>query len=176
MISLIVIHTFSLFLLGKWEKIGQGCVGASQHQYKEVTYTGSSCFIGAVKLVHYAGYVGCHGAARSKWGCDAGTRDLIMIITDSMNRILYPSPRLVTFGVQGHKGRYTLPGYTPSSPELVFSDFGYPKYLKKGEKLRVWYAEDLYDFTESNKHGSTCMNLSVYSLTIQQRCFLSVFK
>ena len=161
-----VLHTFSFICLGKWVRIGQGCVGARQNQYKEVTFTGSSCFVGAVKLVHYWGYVGCHASARSNWGCEAGRTELLMIVTDSMNQILYPSPRLVTYGARGHKEWYTLPGYTSSSRELVFSDFGYPKYLKKGNKLRVWYGEDLYDYTESDNHGKTCMNIYVYSLTI----------
>ena len=151
-------HASFLICLGNWSNVGWGCIGAKQNQYKEITSAGSSCFIGAIKLVHTWGYVGCKDTARSKWGCDSGLIKFGMITTDSMNQILYPPPRVVNTNFDGEQGWHTLPGYTSSSPELVFSHFGYPKYLKKGDQLRVWYGEDLYDYTESDNHRSTCMS------------------
>ena len=139
--------------------IGQGCVGARDNKFKEITYVGTSHFIGAIKLVHRNGQVGCHGASKTNWGCHV--HGLNMLVTDPDNKILYPSPRLVTFLAGGW---YKLPSYTPFSPELVFSDFGYPNYLKKGDKLRIWYAEDLHGHTESDNHGSTCMDIYAYSM------------
>ena len=166
MITALECYIRSLIRLGKWIKIGDGCVGTKQQQYAQITLTGSSCFIGAMKLVHKSGYVACYGVLHSNWGCQPGKKELVMVVTDAMNQILYPPPRLVTFHIHGHKGWYTLPGYTSSSSELVFTDFGYPKYLKKGDQLRVWYGEDLYDYTESDNSGKTCMDIYVYSLTI----------
>ena len=84
-----------------------------------------------------------------------------MFVTDAENKILYPSPRLVTLGTNGW---YKLPGYKIFSPELVFADFGYPNYLKKDDKLRIWYGEDLHDKSESDNHGSTCMDIYAYSM------------
>ena len=112
-----------------------------------------------MKLVHKNGYIGCYAAARSNWGCVAGTPELNMIITDSKNQIMYPSPRLVKIN---RYSWYKLPGYTSLSPELVFTDLGYPKYFKTGDKLRIWYGEDLYGHTESDNHGFTCMDIYAY--------------
>ena len=86
-----------------------------------------------------------------------------MIITDAKNRIIYPSPRLVTVD---SGGRYSLPGYTSSSPKLILTDFGNPKYLITNEKLRIWYGEDLKGGTESDNHGSTCMDIYAYFIFI----------
>ena len=86
-----------------------------------------------------------------------------MIVTDAKNRILYPSPRLV--GIDSG-GSYTLPGYTSSSPKLILTDFGNPKYLITNEKLRIWYGEDLKGSTEDDNHGSTCMDIYAYFIFI----------
>lgn len=122
-----------------------------------------------MKLVHISGYVGCHPTARSYWGCASTSGDpvskpieIIMIITDVNDQVFYPSPRLVEIGINGHSGWYTLPGYTSSSADLVFTDFGYPKFFKSGDKLKVWYGEDLYGYTEDDNHGSTCMDVYAY--------------
>ena len=85
-----------------------------------------------------------------------------MILTDSEDRVIYPAPRVK----RGVGGWYELPGYTVKSPELVLSDFGNPYYLKKGEKLKVWYGGDLFDYYESDNHGSTCMEVYVYFLRV----------
>ena len=86
-----------------------------------------------------------------------------MIITDAKDGIIYPSPRLVTVNSGGW---YTLPGYTSSSPMLILTDFGNPKYLIRNEKLRIWYGEDLKGSTESDNHGSTCMDIYAYFIFI----------
>lgn len=82
-----------------------------------------------------------------------------MIVTDVYNRIIYPSRRLVAINAGGF---YSLPGYTASSPKLIFTDFGYPKYLSANEKLRIWYGEDLKGYTEADNRGSTCMDIYAY--------------
>ena len=120
-------------------------------------------FIGAIKLVHRSGYVSCAENGGSNWGCRARGTSLAMIITDAKNRIIYPSPRLATVTSGGW---YTLPGYTSSSPELILTDFGNPKYLITNEKLRIWYGEDLKSGTESDNHGSTCMDIYAYFIFI----------
>ena len=155
----IYIYIFYLAHAGSWMYIGYGCVGARDNKFKEITYRRTSRFVGAIKLVRRNGHIGCHGGSWTYWGCHV--HGLNMLVTDPDNKILYPSPRLVTFRTGGW---YKLPGYTPFSPELVFSDFGYPKYLKKGDKLRIWYAEDLYGYTEGDNHGSTCMYIYAYSM------------
>ena len=86
-----------------------------------------------------------------------------MIITDAKNRIMYPSPRLVTVD---SGGRYSLPGYTSSSPKLILTDFGNPKYLITNEKLKIWYGEDLKDYYQNDNDGFTCMDIYAYFIFI----------
>ena len=86
-----------------------------------------------------------------------------MIVTDAKNRIIYPSPRMVTVSSSGW---YKLPGYTSSSPKLILTDFGNPKYLRTNEKLRIWYGEDLKNYTESDNHGSAWIEIYAYFIII----------
>ena len=86
-----------------------------------------------------------------------------MIVTDAKNRIIYPSPRMVTVSSSGW---YKLPGYTSSSPKLILTDFGNPKYLRTNEKLRIWYGEDLKNYTESDNHGSAWIEIYAYFIFI----------
>ena len=84
--------------LGYWYKLGSaGCVGTRNNHgiIKEITYSGAFQFVGAMKLVHKNGYIGCYATARSNLGCDPGTSGLLMVITDSKTQIMYPSSRLV---------------------------------------------------------------------------------
>ena len=150
--------------IGSWKFIVQGCVGAKNNQFKEIAYVGPSRFIGAIKLVHRSGYVSCRfSTVGSNWGCRARGTSLAMVVTDAKNRTIYPSPRLVTVS---SGGSYTLPGYTSSSPKLILTDFGNPKYIITNEKLRIWYGEDLKGSTESDNNGTTCMDIYAYFIFI----------
>jgi hypothetical protein len=106
-----------------------------------------------VKLVHTSGLVSNAVSLKgSYWGNGDGGNRLGTSITDSQNRILYPSPRLTS--MNNPSGWYSVPGYTTLSPELVsVTDFCVPQHLNKGAKLRVWYSEDLKDYTESDNRG-----------------------
>jgi hypothetical protein len=84
----------------------------------------------------------------------------VLFISDTRNKRVYPSPTLISTRTGG--SWYDLPGYGPNSPELVFSDPGF-RYLYKGQTMRIWYGEDLHDWTEHDNHGFTCMDVYVYS-------------
>ena len=114
-----------------------------------------------MKLVHISGLVSnALSQEGSYWGIGNGGNHLGTLITDSQNRILYPSPRLTS--MNNPSGWYYIPGYTTLSPELVFTDFCVPQHLNKGAKLRVWYSEDLKDYTESDNSGQSCTKIFAY--------------
>ena len=46
------------------------------------------------------------------------------------------------------------------SDELVFSNFDNPLYLHT--KLRVWFGEDLMNWTESDNQGRVCVDVFAY--------------
>ena len=145
-----------------WTSVGNGCTEAKGNKYAEVKFLGTPGFMLAMKLVHKSGYVSCAiDGRRSNWGCAAASTDIRMVVTDDKNQVIYPSPQLVA---NVHK--YTVPGFTSSSPELVLSNFAYPTYLSTGSKLRVWYSEDLMDTSEFDNHGKTCMDIYAYMQNI----------
>ena len=109
--------------------------------------------ISAIKLVYSSGKVGCTLLDSSKWGCDGDSSNLLTLITDDQNNVVFPE----NYHGQHH---YTLPGFTSSSPELLFT-FSFPLEVTAGLEYRVWYSEDLLSYIEFNNHGPTCMKVIV---------------
>jgi hypothetical protein len=70
---------------------------------------------------------------------------------------MYPSPKLIKV----QHGWYILHEYDAHAHELVFSDAGF-RNLYNGLRMRIWYGEDLYDYSEADNHGRTCMDIYVY--------------
>ena len=82
-----------------------------------------------------------------------------LTVLDTKNHRIYPSPTLVNL----HSGGwYDLPGYHENSLELVFTEPGF-RYLYSGQTFRIWYGEDLHGYTEHDNHGSTCMDVYVFT-------------
>ena len=48
------------------------------------------------------------------------------------------------------------------SDELVFSNFDYPLYLHPYMELRVWFGEDLKNWSESDNQGRVCVDVVAY--------------
>ena len=109
--------------------------------------------ISALNLVYSSGKVGCTLHDSSKWGCDGDSSNLLTLITDDQNNVVFPE----NYHGQDH---YTLPGFTSSSPELLFT-FSIPLEVTAGQEYRVWYSEDLLSKIEVDNHGPTCMKVIV---------------
>ncbi|CAB4045790.1 Hypothetical predicted protein [Paramuricea clavata] len=147
----------SLSIIGDWFHVGQAAVGAKDNSYHELVYKGPSSFVGAVKLVHTKGYMSNRkGLTNSYWGLVNESQVLATVITDVENRIIYPSPFVTQLTWHG---LYRMPGYNSTSPYLVFSDFCAPQYFEGGRKIRIWYSEDLYDYTDHNNDGTSHMEV-----------------
>ena len=56
-----------------------------------------------------------------------------------------------------------LPRVRSFSPEIILPRFS-PYAVKSGEKLRLWYGEDLENFTENDNAGRVCCD--VYALYV----------
>ena len=120
----------------------------------------------AVKLVHLFGYVSCHvydGTFWSFWGCGEnnshGLKALVdTVITDDHNRILMPPTQLVKY--HGRLKWYKIPGYNSQSPEIVLSRFS-PTSVARGQRLRLWYGEDLANLSEGDNGGKVCCKVYV---------------
>ncbi len=54
-----------------------------------------------------------------------------------------------------------IPGYNAFSPEIVQSRFSGPFNIHRGHQYRVWYGEDLVNYTESDNGGRVCADVWV---------------
>ena len=124
--------------------------------------------LAAVKLVHLYGYVTCHNKVVSYWsfwGCGdhpSVPNHVDAVITRSDDEVPLPPSQFNTFG----KGKWSeIPGYNSNSPSLVMSAFSPPTGdVRAGDELRVWYGEDLVNWTEHDNDGEVCCD--VYTLII----------
>ena len=144
----------------RWVKLNKSpvCFGAKGDDFGRFSYHGN-IFVRSFKLVHRSGKVSClktRANSYSYWGCWRNPH-LAAILTDQSNNILAPDASIV----QGN-GRYNLPGYSSSSPELVFEKSGKPHVIFANNELRLWYGEDLRGRTEEDNDGKTCAD--VYGL------------
>ena len=117
--------------------------------------------LAAVKLVHLYGFVTCHRytpAYWSFWGCGYDKDYVNVVITTAYNGILLPSDRFIKYKSQAGKWS-KVPGYNAYSPELVLSFFHSPYSVRSGQQLRVWYGEDLMNFTEGDNGGRVCCDV-----------------
>ena len=112
-----------------------------------------------LKLVHQSGLIRCANNKKhnSYWGCwDNPTvkRDgLNVVITDERNKIILPTK------FDFPKGKwYKLPGYNAKSKSLVFTS---NSSLSFGGQLKLWYGEDLVDYTTRDNHGKVCAEVFV---------------
>jgi len=154
----------SIAALDPWVKanLRPVCFGARHTQYGSfnVPYGGK---IAAVKLVHLSGYVTCVGSSISYWsfwGCGNYSplkHHVDVTITTSSNFLLFPPHQFLTTGY----GRWSeLPGYNSFSPEIILPRLS-PYSVSSGQELRLWYGEDLVNYTEGNNAGLVCCNVYV---------------
>ena len=109
-------------------------------------------------LVHRTGTVSCNKKNYSYWGCAPNHVDLNVVLTNDQNGALAPA----SSKVNSKHGWYRLSGYTSSSSVLVFCAPKKPHCIFRNSELRLWYAEDLKGYTESDNAGKTCAD--VYGL------------
>ena len=91
-----------------------------------------------------------------------GINELVdTVITDDHNRILMP-PTQLEKNVDDTKW-YKVPGYNSQSPDIVLSRFS-PTSVARGQRLRLWFGEDLANLSEGNNGGRVCCKVyAVYS-------------
>ena len=112
-----------------------------------------------VKLVHVYGYVSCakdDDARWAPWGC--GKTVINAVITDSSNDVVLPPSKFVS---NSKAGAYSVPGFHSQSPELELKMLLDPKLVSQGQWLRLWYGEDLKNYTEHDNDGTACADVYI---------------
>ena len=82
----------------------------------------------------------------------------IVAITTSDNHMILPPSQFIG----NRAGKWSkIPGYNSFSPEVVLSVFSHPYEMPEQTELRLWYAEDLVNHTESDTGGRVCADVYV---------------
>lgn len=160
----------------RWNRLNatKACFGAKGDNPGKFTITREG-FLAAFKVVHTAGQVNCekgaagHGSLASKWGCSTshpyhGTTPLGTFITTPTpsRRILFPREKFIRD--KSMSKWYSLPGFEPNSPFLVFHDFANPEFVQYGQKVEIWFGEDLANDSEEDNDGESCVEVFAWYL------------
>ena len=98
----------------------------------------------------------------SYWGCNAHSSvigQVNVVITTSTNSVLLLPSQFMGQSLPKQYKWSKIPGYNSLSPELVLSVFSSPLTVTSGQVLRLWYGEDLVNFTESENDGTSCCDV-----------------
>ncbi len=129
-------------------------VGAKGNKYGSVTVNVPSGLY-KIKLVYHSGFLSCipdYNNYHTTFGCRSSQIDRMdMRVTKESNAIILP----------GNNG-FTHDGEISRSTFVTFND---AIQLVQGQKLRIWYREDLFNSQETDNSGSTLM----YVLAIAQQ-------
>ena len=88
------------------------------------------------------------------WGNPS--RKLRTVITTASDEVVLPAN--YTRGDE----TYTLEGYRSTSPELVFPNASSSGDVIRGQELRIWFVEDLGDFSEGDNSGQSCADVFLF--------------
>ncbi|XP_057313808.1 uncharacterized protein LOC130655125 [Hydractinia symbiolongicarpus] len=131
-----------------WIKLNSAdvCVGVKDESPGRFTLL-NNVDISFVKFVHKSGGVACaHGSSQTNFGCGS---TMLIFLTDGSNKVILPS--------LSNNG-YEVPPYDPNSPNFQLK-LNEPRFFQYGQEFAVWFGEDLFNVTENDNHGSTCLDL-----------------
>ena len=140
------------------------CFGAKDDKFGTFSVPSGGSLL-AIKLVHLHGYVTCDKSKVhhwSYWGCNAHSSvigQVNVVITTSTNSVLLPPSQFMGQSLPKQYKWSKIPGYNSLSPELVLSVFSSPLTVTSGQVLRLWYGEDLVNFTERENDGTSCCDV-----------------
>ena len=137
------------------------CYGAKDDTYGEYIVKESG-FIQRLTLKHVSGEVSCYADQPhtfSYWGCSdlfAGKLNVHLALHKDV--LIFPGHD-VTFDEYFF---YRLPGKTENSNEITFVETFKRVFVNKGEKIQIWYGEDLLDSQQERLNaGRHCVEVHV---------------
>ena len=140
---------------GKANINGPICFGTKNDAFGRFTIQVAGGIV-AVKFVHVSGAVAnSKNTSGANWGNPS--HQILTVLTDDGNNVLLPlkyTPR--------EPYTYTLQGYSSTSPELLFNITN-PSSPSSPVSFsgRIWFVEDLFDYSEGDNSGETCMDLFI---------------
>ncbi|XP_031568966.1 uncharacterized protein LOC116303545 [Actinia tenebrosa] len=148
----------------EWKQLNvhEVCFEARHDRYGSLFNYIHAGLVGAIKLEYISGHVRCVSniAYNSRWGCGHYSSfvksPLNVVITDRNNHVIFPKKDYIT-----NAGLWYWHPFVSDSntKDLVFSDFAQPFYLPQYEQIRIWYGEDLKNWSEHDNQGRVCVNV-----------------
>ena len=138
---------------GAWElQTGKVCYKAKGKNYGVIRLKREGMLRG-IKLEHISGDLTCHISVPHKtslWGCSTA---VLTLITDTNNQVIFPANI-------GNTKLPKVPVYDAKTSQiLIYTNFAYPSFFVKGQELRIWYSEDLYDQHTDDNSGTHCIKV-----------------
>lgn len=147
-----------VFIGSGWSKVNKDrpvCFGAKNNSYGKFDLH-TSGGIAALKLTHISGAV---SSGRNNRGANWGSpsQKIRTIITNERNKVVLPENYHLF-----HPNGYTLEGYRSTSPEIVFRLASVsPAHDPITKVLKIWFVEDLFDYSQKDNAGETCADVFV---------------
>lgn len=94
----------------------------------------------------------------SNWGCQKNY--IRVVVTDKTDTVMLPAKA----GINKNMQKYTVSGFTSMSSELPLHTVADPIEVHGEEEYRIWYTEDLYNYTENDNDG--IVKTDVYAIII----------
>ena len=148
-------------VLGKasWHKLNGApvCFGAKRSEWGSFE-SRHNLRVYQIKLVHRFGGVTCNRGRLSPFSCVPSHLFGVYLTTKHNHAIV---PQQPTHPAKWRsRGWYSLHGLRTNSRVVTFARHGRYR-IRRNQVLRLWYGEDLYNFTEGDNLGDSC---DVYAL------------
>ena len=133
------------------------CYKAKERNYGVIKLRQAGLLTG-IKLKHISGSLTCHKRdplRTNLWGCNTkGKHGVLTVVTDTSNRVVFPA------NFKNSPRPFEIPGFNADISEiLVFTNLAHPNFFNKGQELRIWYSEDLFNYTTDDNDGTHCVNV-----------------
>ena len=132
------------------------CYGTNNNYYAtfEIPQKGRVKYF---KLVHFSGHVTCNRyvPSTSRWGCGVINSDRVLTgITDADDRVIAPT------GTH-HLGVYHIENANHKTDDELNLMTDTDVEFKQNQELRIWFMEDLINFTEGDNGGLHCVHVLI---------------
>lgn len=128
------------------------CFGSRGSQFGKFSAKKSGSIL-AVKLVHKSGKISCISskAGLSNFGCHT-MAEISVALTTTLDQVIFPKKLPA-------RPWYKAPGYNSQSTAVILRNPSNFNNVKTGQIIRLWYGEDLENFTEGDNHGKSCVDV-----------------
>lgn len=142
------------------------CFHTKDEQPGSLTLPPHMC-VDRMTFTHRSGRVTCRSSTGdrdySNWGCEADYVAVVMTKADSRDVIMPLTTNTAGFTRQPNDNHwYKMDGVTRDGEEMVWQIKDGVYDLKLEGNFKLWYTEDLKDYTEHDNEGQVCYDVEVF--------------